>query len=179
MFDDGSTTNSTQGQAVDFVCRAKLRSTVADADVAENARVVFVVRSAVLGAVVVRRNAFNLSLTGWEVGCCVSKNDYTAPLTTRIVGNRAVKWVCLEREGDGARGGTVSIDLPTAGYDEGCSICTLTGHAFHNGTRFNGQCLSIVDEHISVEQVNVIACPSRRAGTVAIVRDDDFVAHVQ
>ena len=63
----GSASDATEGEAVDFVGSCELRTTVTNGDVAHDARAVAVVGSTVRSAVVVCRDAFDLSDTT-EVG---------------------------------------------------------------------------------------------------------------
>ena len=77
--------DASERQTVDFVCSSELCSTVADAHVGDNTRVVRCVRSTVLGAVVIRRDAFYLAFTGREIGGSVTANNHTAPLAACIV----------------------------------------------------------------------------------------------
>ena len=85
VVDGCAVTNTAQCQTVDFVCSSELCSTVADAHVGDNTGVVRCVRSTVLGAVVIRRDAFYLAFTGREVGRSVTANNHTAPLAACIV----------------------------------------------------------------------------------------------
>ena len=80
VVDGGARADAREGEAVDFVVRCERRSTVADADVAQDAGVVGIVRAAVLCAVVVRRDAFDLAVRGGKVRGSRTEDDEAAPL---------------------------------------------------------------------------------------------------
>ena len=118
VVEGGSRTDTTECESVDLVCSAELGTAVADGAVGHATGVVSIVRATVCSAVVVGRDAFDLSRTS-EVGGGVTEDDDTTPLTAGVVGDRSVERVSLVGEDDGAVGATFSEDLSAFGDDHG------------------------------------------------------------
>ncbi len=131
-------TNAPQGETVDFVVGAQLRTAVADGDVAEYTGVVFVVGAAKLGAVFVSVNALNaVFAVGPGNGSATEYNEAT-PLAPVLGGEVSVvrKVVFFSGEDDGSRSRSAGKDLCATGDDEGGGIVSggNRGSPFNYGT---------------------------------------------
>ena len=173
VVDGGSGTDASKGQAVDFVGSAELRSTVTDAHVGQHPRVVFVVASTVGRLVVVCWNAFHLGGSA-KVGGGVTQHDQAAPLAAGVVRRRTVEGISFEGENDGAAFRAFGEDLASRGHNHGGGVHTRSCGTFDDGSCFNGQGLSAIDEDVAVQDVVVVAGPSGGACAFTVVCDGDI-----
>ena len=160
----GAASNTTEGEAVDFVRRTEFGSSVADGTVRHGAAVVGVIRTAVHRLIVVGRDALNLGRSS-EVGARITEDDHTAPLAARVVRDGTIQWVRFIRKHDGSLRRAIGENLTSLGHDERGSVGSAARRTLDDRSRFDGEGLSRADEDISVEDVSVVGCPGGGSGT--------------